>query len=68
MRGRLQCQVIDWLVLKHLDLIIKITILKISGVFTVALSFFAGQHSDGQNIIFSDGEYINQIAACKDVS
>lgn len=26
-----------------------------------------GQHSDGQNIIFTDGEYINQIAACKDV-
>ncbi|XP_062420974.1 E3 ubiquitin-protein ligase MYCBP2 isoform X2 [Pungitius pungitius] len=25
-----------------------------------------GQHSDGQNIIFTDGEYINQIAACKD--
>lgn len=28
----------------------------------------SGQHSDGQNIIFTDGEYINQIAACKDVS
>lgn len=28
-----------------------------------------GQHGqDGQNIIFTDGEYINQIAACKDVS
>ncbi|KAA8587942.1 hypothetical protein FQN60_001136 [Etheostoma spectabile] len=25
-----------------------------------------GQNSDGQNIIFTDGEYINQIAACKD--
>ncbi|KAJ3592162.1 hypothetical protein NHX12_007291, partial [Muraenolepis orangiensis] len=25
-----------------------------------------GQHSDGQNIIFTDGEYINQLAACKD--
>lgn len=28
----------------------------------------AGQLSDGQNIVFTDGEYINQIAACKDVS
>ncbi|XP_030198582.1 E3 ubiquitin-protein ligase MYCBP2 isoform X5 [Gadus morhua] len=25
-----------------------------------------GQHADGQNIIFTDGEYINQLAACKD--
>lgn len=37
-------------------------------IFTVTLLLFAGQHSDGQNIIFTDGEYINQIAACKDVS
>lgn len=40
---------------------------KISGILTITLNF-AGQHSDGQNIIFTDGEYINQIAACKDVS
>lgn len=33
--------------------------------FTLSI---VGQHSDGQNIIFTDGEYINQIAACKDVS
>uniref|UniRef100_A0A6Q2X7Z5 E3 ubiquitin-protein ligase MYCBP2 n=1 Tax=Esox lucius TaxID=8010 RepID=A0A6Q2X7Z5_ESOLU len=25
-----------------------------------------GLHADGQNIVFTDGEYINQIAACKD--
>ncbi|KAJ8404609.1 hypothetical protein AAFF_G00334720 [Aldrovandia affinis] len=25
-----------------------------------------GGHADGQNIVFTDGEYINQIAACKD--
>lgn len=27
-----------------------------------------GLQADGQNIVFTDGEYINQIAACKDVS
>lgn len=29
---------------------------------------FSGLQADGQNIVFTDGEYINQIAACKDVS
>lgn len=37
-------------------------------IFTITFHHSAGQHSDGQNIIFTDGEYINQIAACKDVS
>ncbi|CAB1347406.1 unnamed protein product, partial [Coregonus sp. 'balchen'] len=27
-----------------------------------------GLQADGQSIVFTDGEYINQIAACKDVS
>lgn len=35
----------------------------------VALSSSStGQQTDVQNIVFTDGEYINQIAACKDVS
>lgn len=41
---------------------------KLSAEGDWAYPFFSGQHSDGQNIIFTDGEYINQIAACKDVS
>lgn len=41
----------------------------ILGIFILITLFLEGQHGqDGQNIIFTDGEYINQIAACKDVS
>lgn len=44
------------------------TVKKILDIFTVIFLLSVGQHADGQNIIFTDGEYINQIAACKDVS
>lgn len=31
-------------------------------------SSFTDCHTEGQNILFTDGEYINQIAASRDVS
>ena len=30
--------------------------------------YFTDCHTEGQNILFTDGEYINQIAASRDVS
>lgn len=38
-------------------------------IFKMIFFFLSqGLQAEGQNIIFTDGEYINQIAACKDVS
>lgn len=31
-------------------------------------SSFTDCHTEGQNILFTDGEYVNQIAASRDVS
>lgn len=72
MRGLSPCQVQEdtffGLLKKKNHLIgVKLSKFQPTKYCVYSLLLFAGQHADGQNIIFTDGEYINQIAACKDV-
>lgn len=42
--------------------------MKNSSPYSLNSVLFTGLQADGQSVVFTDGEYINQIAACKDVS